>query len=149
MRSKIKEARIQLYRQVVMDAAERVFAERGFDGARMQHIAEAADVSVGTIYGVFGSKAELYGLTLTGRLAEVTRLAADAARSGGSPIERLDNGVQAYVTFLLEHPDFLRIHLNEFAWGLGPSRGDAVQINSWHAGLDLLADVLQRAMEVG
>ena len=149
MNAAIKKARAQLYRQVILEAAERVFAERGFGGARMQHIAEAAEVSVGTIYGVFGSKAELYGVTMSERLAEVTAMASAAATAGSSPLDRLDRGVQAYVQYMLDHPDFLRIHLNNHAWGLGPNRGSAVRVGGWRAGLDLLAGMIEVAIGEG
>jgi AcrR family transcriptional regulator len=43
----------------VLDAAATVFAERGFDGARVAEIAKAAGLSVGAIYNHYGSKAEL------------------------------------------------------------------------------------------
>ena len=43
----------------MLDAAAEVFAERGFEGARVAHIAKAAGLSVGAIYNHYGSKAEL------------------------------------------------------------------------------------------
>ena len=46
-------------RQRVLDAAAKVFAERGFEGARVAHIAKASGLSVGAIYNHYGSKAEL------------------------------------------------------------------------------------------
>jgi AcrR family transcriptional regulator len=52
-------------------AAERVFADRGFEAAKIQAISDEAGVSVGTIYGVFGSKSELFSVVLTHRLPEL------------------------------------------------------------------------------
>lgn len=42
-----------------MDAAERVFVERGIDTARIDEITERAGVAIGTFYLHFGSKREL------------------------------------------------------------------------------------------
>ena len=54
-----------MYRGLVCDAAERVFAEHGFVRARMSQIARESGVSIGTIYRVFpGRKNEIYGAHL-------------------------------------------------------------------------------------
>jgi AcrR family transcriptional regulator len=47
-------------RNVLLDAAEEVFARRGYEGASLEEIAEAAGYSRGTIYKTFGSKEELF-----------------------------------------------------------------------------------------
>ena len=75
----LKEARQKAYRQVILSAAERVFANYGFEAAKIQMIAEEADVSVGTIYSVFGSKSELFGVVLTHRLPELLPAKAEWA----------------------------------------------------------------------
>lgn len=41
-------------------AAERVFAEKGFQATRMQDVAKAAGVAVGTLYNYFPSKEEVF-----------------------------------------------------------------------------------------
>ncbi|MEV7653097.1 TetR/AcrR family transcriptional regulator [Streptomyces anulatus] len=46
-------------RAELMDAAERVFVERGIDTARIDEITERAGVAIGTFYLHFGSKREL------------------------------------------------------------------------------------------
>jgi AcrR family transcriptional regulator len=46
-------------RQRVIDAAAGVFAEKGFEGARVADIAKAAGLSAGAMYNHYESKAEL------------------------------------------------------------------------------------------
>src|ERR1700758_508229 len=66
-------------RERLLRAAADVFAERGYDGTRVAHIAAAAGVSNGALYAHFGSKAEL----LTGALrAHGRRLLADMVGAG-------------------------------------------------------------------
>jgi len=43
----------------ILQAAARVFARRGFDGATIREIAEEADIAEGTIYNYFESKEDL------------------------------------------------------------------------------------------
>lgn len=47
-------------RTEISDVATRLFAERGFDEVTLADIAEAAEVSVKTIFNHFGTKEELY-----------------------------------------------------------------------------------------
>jgi AcrR family transcriptional regulator len=147
--SPLQEARKQAYRKVILDAAERVFADRGYEASRIQRIADEAGVSVGTIYGVFGSKSELFSEVLTRRLPELLEVTRTAAVEAQTALESLKHGLRAYIIYLLEHPDYLQIHLREHAWGLGPTRASAEQLAAWREGLELEAQVLAVAIEDG
>lgn len=57
-------------RQAVIEAARRVFAEKGY-GASMEEVAFEADVSKQTIYNQFGSKDQLFHAMIEDRLAEL------------------------------------------------------------------------------
>lgn len=49
----------------ILDAAEQIFSEYCFDGARMDEIAAVAGVNKATIYYHIGDKAKLYNVVLT------------------------------------------------------------------------------------
>jgi AcrR family transcriptional regulator len=70
-------------RERLLKAAAAVFAERGYDGARVADIAAAAGVSNGAMYAHFGSKAELLvgALRTHGRQVLAEALAADPDKS--------------------------------------------------------------------
>jgi AcrR family transcriptional regulator len=70
-------------RERLLRAAADVFARRGYDGARVSDIAEAAGLSNGAMYAYFGSKAELLvdALRTHGRRVLADLHAADPARS--------------------------------------------------------------------
>jgi AcrR family transcriptional regulator len=69
-------------RQRLLLAAADVFARRGYDGTRVADIADAAEVSSGTLYTHFGSKAELLvaALRTHGRRLIAEALAAEPGR---------------------------------------------------------------------
>ena len=52
-REEARRARNELYRQHILQAAERVFSERGFENAKLQEISAQAGLSMGTIYSIF------------------------------------------------------------------------------------------------
>jgi AcrR family transcriptional regulator len=70
-------------RERVLDAAAAVFAEQGFEGARVAQIARAAGLSVGAIYNHWQSKAELLAAVVERTSAdELTNLLAGEQDAG-------------------------------------------------------------------
>lgn len=73
-------------RERILDAAEALFAERGFDGASLRDIAARAGVPVGLVHHHGGGKEELFRQTVARRADELSRLrlaALDARRQSG------------------------------------------------------------------
>ena len=55
-----RERRVEHTRSLLLDAAEKLFAERGLGSASLEDIADAAGYTRGAIYAHFGSKEELF-----------------------------------------------------------------------------------------
>jgi AcrR family transcriptional regulator len=55
-----KEREKKMRRRQIIDAAEKVFAAKGFSGATIENIAEEAELSPATLYLYFKNKDELY-----------------------------------------------------------------------------------------
>ncbi|MDH6193403.1 TetR/AcrR family transcriptional regulator [Mycobacterium frederiksbergense] len=93
----------------ILDAAERLFTERGFHVVTMDAIAEAADLAVGSIYHHFKNKERLY-LALVERALTVNEEAMAAAYGDGrTPIEELRAASDAYCRFHLNNPGYFRM----------------------------------------
>ena len=73
-----KERNATRSRAAILDAAERLFAERGYDATSLHDVGAAAGVSRGTPGYFFGSKPDLYQAVLERAFAEVR----DAVRVG-------------------------------------------------------------------
>ena len=56
----LKDKKRELYREAVLDAAERVFGDVGYEATKVQRVAAEAGVSLTTLYSVFESKWEIY-----------------------------------------------------------------------------------------
>ena len=108
-----KERNAPRSRAAILDAAERLFAERGYDATSLNDVGAAAGVSRGTPGYFFGSKAELYRAVLERAFAEVR----DAVRSGRAralassqaPETILAGAVSDYFDFLASRPNFIRL----------------------------------------
>ena len=144
-----REARSEVYRRLVIEAGEAVFAERGFDAAKMQDVADEAGVSLGTLYRAFPGKGELYRAIHSLRGAELLARCQAAQDPASSPRENLLAYVSAYVEYLAEHPPYLRMHLSESnAWGFGRRLASRVQTEAWERGhaaeVELFRDGIRR-----
>ena len=102
---------------VILAAAAREFAARGFAGARVDRIARRAKVNKAMIYYHFKSKARLYR-TLLRRMFTLAgeRLQAIAAGSG-APADKVDLAIAGIAAFIQEHTFFPAIMLREVAEG--------------------------------
>jgi AcrR family transcriptional regulator len=118
-KTRLEEARARMYRDLVLESAEHVFARKGFDDATMQEIAGEAGISLKTLYATVAGKNELYDLVVETRGAEFLQETAAAMQEDVGVLDTLVAGVRAYVSFLVRHENYLLIHLRQGrAWGL-------------------------------
>jgi TetR/AcrR family transcriptional regulator len=94
--------------RAILDAASVMFSERGLQRTTIDDIAEAAGVSVGSVYVHFGSKEGLY-LALVEHAIDLTNEYTAKAAHDPSPIRRVLNLGEAYVEFALSEPVAFRI----------------------------------------
>ena len=149
-RSAAQQARNALYRQLILEAAERAFAEKGVDDTKMEEISAEAGLALGTLYNVFSGKAMLAAEIHRTRMREAMRLANDLSRSLDGPLEALMVGVEGYVTIFAAHPDYLRMHLREgHAWGLAGSRAGRAHEEAAREGSAAQEAVFERGIAQG
>src|SRR4051812_28879869 len=100
-------------RGAILDAAERLFAQQGYDATSLTQVGAAAGVSRGTPGYFFRSKAELYQAVLDRSFAEVSEAVragrARALASNESPETILAGAVSDYFDFLAARPNFVRL----------------------------------------
>jgi len=100
-------------RRALLDAAERLFAERGFEATTMADIGAAAELSAGAAAYFFGSKEQLYRAVL-GRAFEETSQLIRSWSLGEGPLEdTLGRAVGSYLEFLRAHPNFVRLVIRD------------------------------------
>lgn len=80
----------QRQRERILQAAVTRFSEKGFHRTTIQDVCDAAELSKGALYLYFKSKEDLLAAVVEQSIADSLRQAQEAARGGGSALEKLD-----------------------------------------------------------
>jgi len=104
-----KEREKEHRREDILDAAQRVFFEKGLSAATMDDIAETAELSKGALYLYYKSKEDLY-LTVMMRGMQLLYDAFNAvANRAYTPAETLARLSEAYLDYFNNHRDYFRM----------------------------------------
>lgn len=93
----------------IVDAAEQIFLKKGLEGTTMDEIAEAAELSKGSLYLYFKSKEELF---LAVNLRGLTLLSENLSKVVKTDLSAAENALElgrAYIRFSKEHPGYFKI----------------------------------------
>ncbi len=133
-------------KEKILDAAEGIFADKGFDGAKVQKIADAAGVNKAMLYYYFKSKDDLL-MAVIGRFIEGIRdsipqhfaAAGDTARS-------IETFLDFYIGYLARNRAFVRL----MAWELLSGKHlDAIAHNYIIPTFGLMRDKITEAISTG
>ena len=116
-------SRAERTRGAVLEAAEALFAERGFDGTRLEDIAERVGIRRASIVYYFKDKRALYEAVLESVFAGLYQALA-AALARNRPVgARIEAGVAAWVDYVGVRPTLARLILREVASATPDLRG--------------------------
>ena len=149
-KQQVREARRDVHRTLLIEAAERVFAACGYDKTRMQDVAAESGLAMATVYGIVSSKEELYAEVHRVRGRAMLEAAIQATVGVESAFEAFLAGIGAYTEFLVHHQHYLRLHLHESQpWAVQPRFHSDEQAQLWKEGLQLTTEVLRAAIDEG
>jgi AcrR family transcriptional regulator len=95
-------------RRRILEAAERLFAQGGYEGVSMRAVAKEAGCSPAALYTLFPHKRALLRNIWEEAFSALDDALERAARGKRSPVERLKKLGRAFVGFWLAHPDHFR-----------------------------------------
>jgi AcrR family transcriptional regulator len=97
----------------IIEAAARVFAERGFHGATTQDIADVLGIRQASLYYYFPSKEGALELVCLHGVGDFYEAAKAIAAGSGSAADKLARLIKAHLSPLADRSDFVRVFLNE------------------------------------
>lgn len=139
-------------RDRILDAAEELFARRGFAGIGLREVAEAAGLGKSSLFHHFQSKAELYA-AVVGRILDLFESRLTRALAAGSdPAARFDRWLDALIDTFALHPTSARLLLRSLfedddLTGASPEEQHADQ--TLKRMLADLGELLREGMEAG
>ena len=146
----LKHKKRELYREAVLDAAERVFGDEGYEATKVQRIAAESGLSLTTLYSVFESKWEIYRAVNRRRLNEVMALAQGIVRDDASALETLIAGTRMQLAFFMERRDYTKMQLKEVtAWSTIELLRSPEQVEGLGMGLEQFATLFRKGIDEG
>jgi TetR/AcrR family transcriptional regulator len=131
---------------LILQAAEKVFAEAGFGGATMQLIADVAGLPKANLHYYFATKEDLYRRVVQ-NIFEIWLHAADSMDQAAGPVEGIGAYIEAKMEISRRHPDGSKVWASEVMHG-APVIQDYLEttLREWTTGR---AGLIQRWIDEG
>ena len=143
--ARTQEERSEATRTALIDAARRLFGERGYANVGTEEVVRAAGVTRGALYHHFDGKHELLDAVYETVEAELTQRVAEGALAGSDPMEAMRAGAEM-VLEAAQEPEVQRIVMLDAPAVLGWERWREIAAKY---GLGLVEATLLAAMEAG
>ena len=118
-----KEREEQFRREIVLEAAEALFAEKGFVHTTVADIARQSELAKGSLYQLFQSKEEIFTAILDRKMSGVLEKLNDLLAGDISPTEKIHILIRTKLEGFWDAKDWTKIYLNElrgFHWSVDP-----------------------------
>src|SRR5215467_13851719 len=97
----------------ILEAARRVFAEKGFSDATVDDVAAAAGVAKGTVYLYYESKRDIYFAALKSGIEHMYSLLDEELKKVSTPEEKLRTLIGVKLAYFDDNRDFFKIYYSE------------------------------------
>lgn len=124
----------------LLQAAERVFVERGYDNTTLNEVTQAADLGIGTFYNYFSDKRAVYNALIRRHYLVMHEKWLERCRQGMAVEEQLAASVRVSLDCVQERPRLWRLFLVE-----GPPMDEEDFVRLQHE----VAEEFRRALERG
>ncbi len=104
-----KEREKEHRKEEILDAAQKIFFEKGLSVATMDEIAEAAELSKGTLYLYYKSKEDLYLAVMMRGTQKLKEMFQRVVESNEATLKKLINIGESYMEFFKTSPNYFRM----------------------------------------
>ena len=105
---------IQSKEQLILEAAEKEFLEKGYDGARTTSIAKAAGVTHAMLHYYFRTKELLFERIIDKKIEEIVPLMTHLFGNSDLPlVKRIEEAISVHFDFVIANPDLPRFLIDE------------------------------------
>ena len=93
----------------ILQVAERLFAEKGFDGTSIRDISKAAKINIAMVSYYFGSKEKMLESLVLFRTDDLAIQIENLATETFSPLEKISKLIDLYITRINKNKDIYKI----------------------------------------
>jgi len=134
-------------KQKIMTAAAQVFAAKGFHQARMEEIAQAADMGKSTVYEYFSSKQDLFAQMFQNGCQMYQETLTAALRPEMGVRDQLVALVQLHLRFILQHQNIGRMMMQDKCQLDGTMHQQLIALRQFKA--ERISTILQEGIRQG
>ncbi len=99
----------------ILQVAEKLFAEKGFDGTSIREISKESNVNVAMVSYYFGSKEKLLESLIVHRTSDLKNVLKDISSENLNPIQKIEKFIQLYIERINNNRNFHHILLFEIS----------------------------------
>ena len=99
----------------ILEKAVELFARHGYSATDTQRLADELQVGKGTLYRYFPSKESLFLAAVDFCMRKLHEQVAAFVAEVADPMDRIREGIRAYLAFFVEHPEFVELMIQERA----------------------------------
>ncbi len=146
-----KEREYQSRRGEILSAALKLFSQKGYHQTSMSEVAKAAEFSIGSLYGFFKNKEDLFFTLLNEEIEEIERQVRPAmgkAAGAKGKLNALATTLFDYFESRWEAFHIFAMNQKEFDWALRADLGDMIRVRQFQF-VEVMAGLIQQGIAEG
>lgn len=140
----MEENKLQDKREDILDVAEQLFAEQGFEAVSIREISKAADINIAMVSYYFGSKEKLYEEVINRKLIH-TEMLLKHVEKYSSYTDKLFALVDMYIEKFFERRAFQNIIFREMTMHQRTAMAEKITLQI-HQNFMLTVDIIQKGI---
>lgn len=129
----------------ILDAAERLFAEQGFEAVSVREISKAADINIAMVSYYFGSKEKLYEEIIKRKLIFSDTMRNEIEKYE-TYTEKLFAVIDLYIQRLFDNRAFQNIIFREMAMNQRSAMNEVI-LEQIHKNFSAMADIINKGIK--
>ena len=141
----MQEAKVQDKREDILDVAEKLFAEQGFEAISIREISKSADINIAMVSYYFGSKEKLYEEVVNRKLISSDLIIKHIEKYEAYQ-EKLFAIVDLFINKFFERRDFQNIIFREMAMNQRTGMAELITTRL-HQNFSVISDVIEKGIK--
>jgi len=109
-----KEREKLLHREEILEAALRLFSDKGFHNVSMQDIANESEFGVGTLYNFFEGKEQLFLELMKAGIKKIGQLLIPILDSNQQEQKKLSEFIRVHVDMIEGNVEFIKLYISQY-----------------------------------